>query len=87
MNVVSRLMELMGLGLAALLALAPLSVASGHVVSSGGTSERGAPSFGKDITLRMTDQLSAQTQATIFPRHDVAFNLTQRLWAHTRAGK
>jgi len=41
-NVVSRLMELMGLCLAALLALAPLSVASGHVASSSGASARGA---------------------------------------------
>jgi hypothetical protein len=33
------------------------------------------------VAFRLTDQLSAQMQAVVFPRHDVAFSLTHRVWA------
>jgi hypothetical protein len=35
----------------------------------------------KDLTVRVTDQLSVQTQAAVLPRRDVAFSLTHRVWA------
>jgi hypothetical protein len=52
-----------------------------HAEDRAGAHARGAPSLAKDLTFRMTDQLSAQTQAAVLPRHDVAFSLTHRLWA------
>ena len=76
-NVVSQ--PLAALSLAALLALVPWSVAPVYAGGSGGANDRGAPSFRKDFAFRVTDQLSAQTQASVFPRRDVAFSLTQRL--------
>jgi hypothetical protein len=33
------------------------------------------------VAFRVTDQLSAQTQAALFPRRDVAFSVTHRLWS------
>jgi hypothetical protein len=79
-NIASRLMGLMGLGFAALLALTPLSLASVHAGGSGG-SLGGATDFGQDIAFHVTDELSTQTQAALFPRPDVAFSLTHHLWA------
>jgi hypothetical protein len=83
MNVMSRLMSLC---VAAFLTLASFSVVSGYPDESararGGEGRpRTAPSLQRDITFRVTDQLSAQTQAAVFPRHGVAFSLTHRVWA------
>jgi hypothetical protein len=78
MNIASRLMRLMGLGFIALLALTPLRLAAVHAGGSGG---RPGGATHKDIAFRVTDQVSAQTQAAVFPRPDVAFSLTHRLWA------
>jgi hypothetical protein len=82
MNVLSRLLAVFCL--AAL--LAPLSITAGHAgdragVRAGNAHTYGAPSWRKDVAFCVTDQLSAQTQAAIFPRHDVAFSLTHRVWA------
>jgi hypothetical protein len=77
----------MGLGLAAFLTLALLGVASvraGERAGAGagdGASARGAAPLAKALTFRVTDRLSAHTQAEVFPRHDVAFSLTHRVWA------
>jgi hypothetical protein len=79
-NIASRLMGLMGLGFAAFLALTPLSLAPVYAGSNGGRLG-GATDFGRDIAFHVTDDLSAQTQATLFPRPDVAFSLTHHLWA------
>ena len=76
--------------LAALLALAPLSLTAGHAgdragARAGGAHDHGAVSWRKEVAFRVTDQLSAQTQAALFPRRDVAFSLTHRLWTRTPA--
>jgi hypothetical protein len=72
----------MGLCFAALLALTPLSFASVHTDGSGKRFD-GATPLGKEIAFHVTDQLSAQTQADVFPSRDVAFSLTHRLWTRT----
>jgi hypothetical protein len=79
-NVTSRLIGLMGLCFTALLASTPLSLASVHTGDSLGRLD-GATHLGKEIAFHVTDQLSAQTQAAVFPSRDVAFSLTHRLWA------
>jgi hypothetical protein len=66
--------------------LAPWSITAGHAgdragVRAGHAHPHGAPSWRKDMAFRVTDQLSAQTQAALFPRRDVAFSVTHRLWA------
>ena len=86
MNVLSRLLAV--LCLAALLALAPLRITAGYAgdrtdARAGRAHDPGAASWRKDVAFRLTDQLSAQTQAALFPRRDVAFSLTHRLWAGT----
>jgi hypothetical protein len=78
MNVASRLMRLIRLGFVAFLALMPLSLAAVHAGGSGG---RPGGATHKDIAFHVTDQVSAQTQAAVFPSRDVAFSLTHRLWA------
>jgi hypothetical protein len=80
-NIVSRLLA--ALCLAALLALAPVSVALVHGGGSGGVSDRGATFLSKEVIVHVTDQLSTQTQAAIFPRRDRAFSLTHRVLAGT----
>jgi hypothetical protein len=83
-HVMSRLM---GLCLGAFLTLALLrvtSVRAGERAGAGagdGAYARGAAPLAKVITFPVTDQLSAHTQAEVFPRRDVAFSLTHRLWA------
>jgi hypothetical protein len=78
---------LIGLCLAAFLTVAPWRVASGHAGASAGTRAgdgayaRGTVPLAKVFTFRVTDQLSAHTQAEVFPRRDVAFSLTHRVWA------
>jgi hypothetical protein len=37
------------------------------------------------MAFSLTDQLSAQTQAAVLPRQDVAFSLTHRVWARAPA--
>jgi hypothetical protein len=84
-NVLSRLLAL--LGLAALLTMVPSTIViSVHAGDRAGAHDDSAHSHGttpwrKDVAFRVTDQLSAQTQAALFPRRDVAFSLTHRLWA------
>jgi hypothetical protein len=83
MNVLSRLMSLC---MAAFLTLASCGIASGAPDESAGARggegrHRPAPALQRAITFRVTDQLSAQTQAAVFPRRDVAFSLTHRVWA------
>jgi hypothetical protein len=79
--------QLMGLCMAAFLTLALLcaaSVRAGEHAGAGagdGADARGAAPLAKAITFRVTDQLSALTQVEVFPRHDVAFSLTHRVWA------
>lgn len=81
------LSRLMGLCMGGFLTLAPLGVASGHAGeradarAGGGAYARGAAPLAKVITFRVTDELSARTQAEVFPRRDVAFSLTHRVWA------
>jgi hypothetical protein len=72
------------LGLCGAILLLPLLVnaASGQG-SSPSAYGRDEPSFGKDIAFRVTNQLSAQTQAAVFPRSNEAFSLTQRLWTRS----
>jgi hypothetical protein len=87
MNVLSRLLAV--LCLAALLTLAPGTIVTSVYADdragarAGSVHTHGATSWRKDVAFRLTDQLSAQTQAALFPRHDVAFSLTHRLWAGT----
>jgi hypothetical protein len=85
MNVLSWLLAV--LGLAALLTLAPGTIVTSVYADdrasarAGSAHTLGAASWRKDVAFRLTDQLSAQTQAAVFPRHDVAFSLTHRVWA------
>jgi len=70
--------------------LAPLSLTAGHAgdragVRAGRAHHHGATSWSTEVAFRLTDQLSAQTQAAVFPRHDVAFSLTHRVWARAPA--
>jgi hypothetical protein len=83
-NVQSRLLAM--LCFAGLLALAPLNITVGHAGDHAGTRagnahNLGAASWRKEVAFRVTDQVSAQTQAALFPRRDVAFSMTHRLWA------
>ena len=82
MHGIVRLIGLGGLCLTALLLLVPVLIASGHASGRGGVDGPHATSSGTDFAFPMTPQLSAHTQAAIFPRRDVAFSLTQRVWAH-----
>jgi hypothetical protein len=83
-HVMSRLM---GLCVVAFLTLAPWHVAAVRAGERAGAGAgdsayaRGAVPLAKVITFRVTDQHSAQTQAEVLPRRDVAFSLTHRLWA------
>lgn len=84
MNVLSRLLAV--LCLAALLALAPLRITAGYAgdrtdARAGRAHDPGAASWRKDVAFRVTNQLSAQTQAALFPSRDLAFRVTHRLWA------
>jgi hypothetical protein len=83
-HVMSRLM---GLCLAAFLTLSPWRGASLHAGGSAGAPAgdgayaRAEASLAKVITFPVTDQLSVHTHAEVFPRRDVAFSLTHRVWA------
>jgi hypothetical protein len=79
-NIASRLMGLLGLGVVVLLALTLLRLDAVH---AGGSGVRlgGARHVGQDIAFRVTDQRSAPTQAVVFPSRPVAFSLTHRVWA------
>lgn len=83
-HVMSRLMDLCMAAFLTLTLLGVVSVRAGEHAGAGagdGAYARGAAPLAKAITFRMTDQLSAHTQAEVFPRHDVAFSLTHRVWA------
>jgi hypothetical protein len=80
MDVVSRRRRL---GLAVLLAVALWGAVWAQAGESTGARNRGTPAWRThEVTFRVRDQLSAQTHAVLFPRHDVAFSLTHRLAAH-----
>src|SRR5690606_27765248 len=81
MHAVSRLTGSLGRGLAIFLALVLVSVAAGHAGDDLSAVDHGAPSLRQAIRFRVTDRLSAQTQAALFPRPDVAISLTQRFWS------
>jgi hypothetical protein len=76
-----RLIRLMELCLTALLVLVLGLIASGYASGRGSADSLRATSSGRDLAVPLTPQLSAHTQAAIFPRRDVAFSLTQRVWA------
>lgn len=72
-----------GLGVAILVAVALLSSVWAQAGGSAGPRDRETPTWGSQaVAVRMRDHVSAQTHATLFPRHDVAFSLTHRLLAH-----
>lgn len=82
MYILSRLLAVLSLAML----LAPLGVATVHADDrtgghGGNAHDHGTTSWRKEVAFRLTDQLSAQTQAALFPRRDVAFSMTHRLWA------
>jgi hypothetical protein len=72
-----------GVGLTIFLALALLGSVWAQAGESAGMRDRGSPAWAtQEVTFRVRDHLSAQTQAALLPRHDVAFSLTHRWLAH-----